>query len=69
MIQFEMKGAVITLWTVVCKDCGFESGLVEVLYPDKHRSQLTGAGCYQRRDISAAKQWAMEQIIGSSHVS
>jgi predicted Zn-ribbon and HTH transcriptional regulator len=51
-------GAVVTVWSSTCKDCGFETGLARVTFPDGSGSLLSGAGCRSRRGVAEARRWA-----------
>jgi hypothetical protein len=61
VITAREDGAVVSIWTAVCHDCGFRSGLARVSFPDGSGALLTGAGCRSRRGVIEAQQWAAQQ--------
>lgn len=56
------KGCVVEVWESLCKDCGFESGLARVTFPDGRAVTFSGAGCFDRRDRAVVEARAKALI-------
>jgi hypothetical protein len=62
----QIDGWTITIWSAVCLDCKFETGLADVKAPDGRRWMLTGAGCFDRRGVKEVKIWASNILQSNS---